>query len=204
MSEYELKAEEETVKRKRMLYMGSNREERINQPFVHLLLGFSRKSHGHEERCIRSVDKGIGDELEIFESKLKAIGGYWRIHRTVNPRDVEKARKHLICRLINHPEKASYIDSEWRTSLLQPDCVYGEKHFMFDVDTKNKGVMDMLNSEVSEKGALIIGVHESPKGYHVITTPFDTREVCKHEDITLCRDGYYFVKEVNPHLFKSN
>lgn len=165
-----------------------------------MLLAFSRKSHGHKERCVRSVFKGTGNEIGVFEAKLKAIGGYWRIHMTVNARDIEKARKHLICRLIEHPEKGAYIDSEWRTSLLQPHCVYGNKEFMFDVDTKDEQKIAEIEKLIPEDCKLM--AVESPKGYHYVTKPFDTREICKLEDVSLHRDGYYFVQEVNPHLFK--
>lgn len=177
--------------------MSSNREERIDAAFVHIYLAMARVSQGSKAACIRSVDKSRGDELAILEAKLKVIGGYWRIHKTVNARDVEKARRWLICRLINHPEKAAFIDSEWRTALLQPDCVYGAKRFMLDIDSQDFLVLDKVKTEIHSKGATIFSMHQSPKGWHYITTPFDTREVTTIPDVTLLRDGYYFVKEVN-------
>lgn len=189
--------------------MGSNREERIDKKYVHLYLAFSRKSHGFEERCIRSVCKDTPNELESFEAKLKAIGGYWRIHRTVNARDVEKARVHLICNLVRHPEKAAYVDSEWRTSLLQPDCIYGKKKFMLDIDTQDEDKLQIVEDLIphvvqyegyEESGAIIDRI-KSVKGWHYITKPFDTREVCSLDYVSLIRDGYFFVKEVNPQLF---
>jgi len=177
--------------------MESNREERTDKDYVHVLLGLSRRSHtGEKERCIRKVDKGFGDEIEIFEAQLKAIGGYWRIHKTVNARDVHKAMKHLMCNLIQHPEKASYIDSEWRTSLLQSSCIYGDKYFMLDLDCNDKEFLSEVFSRMEESKAVVIEEHKSPKGIHIITMPFDTREVCKIPNVSLLRDGYYFIKEV--------
>ncbi len=174
----------------------SNREQRILTSSVHVLMGLARPSHGQKSQCMRSVDKGRGDELRVFEAKLRAIGGYWRIHRTVNARDVEKARKWLLCKPINHPEKASYIDSEWRTALLQPENIYGQKKFMLDVDTKDTSILPKIEYLIAKEG-VFIERHESPNGWHYITMPFDTREICTLEDVTLVRDGYYFIKEVD-------
>ena len=171
----------------------SNREQRQESPFVHVLLAMARPCHGEKSACIRSVDKGRGDELEILTVKLQTIGGYWRIHKTVNARDVEKARKWLICQLIHHPEKASYVDSEWRTALLQPEHIYGDKKFMLDVDREDSSLIESVEYLV---GNNFIEKHKTPKGWHYITKPFDTREICGLTDVTLVRDGYYFIKEV--------
>lgn len=38
---------------------------------------------------------------------------------------------------------------------------------------------------------------KSPKGWHIITEPFDTREICKLDYVTLLRDGYYYIKMVD-------
>lgn len=175
----------------------SNREVRIEREFVHVLLALARPVHGEKAQCIRTVDKGIGDEVDRLEAILKFKGGYWRIHRTVNPRDCEKARKVLLCQLINHPEMASYIDSQWRTALLQPECVYGSKRFMLDVDTKDE---DKLNEIAVRLGEIPFKLYKSPNGWHYVTMPFDTRKVCELDYVTLVRDGYYFVREVGKRL----
>jgi hypothetical protein len=169
-----------------------NREKRIEQPSVHILMALARPSQGSKSACIRTVDKGRGDEIDILEAKLKVMGGYWRIHRTVNARDCSKALKWLMCRLINHPEKACYIDSEWRTALLQKECIYGQGKFMLDVDTQDEVRIQEIEKLVPD----ILEKIKTPKGWHYITKPFDTRDVCKFPDVTLLRDGYVFIKEV--------
>ncbi len=177
--------------------MSNNRERRDYTESVHVLMGLMRSSKGEKKACIRSVDRERGDELKMLEARLKIIGGNWRIHRTVNARDVEKARKWLLKELIDHPEKGSFIDSEWRTALLQPGHTYGQKRFMLDVDTKDKDQIDEVERRIFEsRDGLTVDKHESPNGWHYITLPFDTRKVCELEFVTLLRDGYYFVKEV--------
>ena len=46
------------------------------------------------------------------------------------------------------------------------------------------------------KQGQFVAKHKSPKGWHIITKPFDTREVCALPNVTLLRDGYYFVEEL--------
>lgn len=169
----------------------SNREQREHKKSLHLYLAMRRPSvSGEKSGCIRSVIKRPDEDLEVLKYKLKIVGGHWRIHRTVNARDVEKARKWLLKKLIDHPEKGAYVDSEWRTALLQPGCIYGDKRFMLDVDRKDKNLIENVEYYIGDN---FIEKHESPKGWHYITKPFDTRDVLELEDVTLIRDGYYYV-----------
>jgi len=177
--------------------MSSNRENRIYQENVHLFLALQRKGTAKDKRCIRSVIKHNEEEdLKILEAKLKAIGGEWRIHKTVNARNCEKARKILLKVLIDHPEKASVIDSEWRTALMQKECRV-TNHFMLDIDTKDEEILKIIDKRIIEDGkGIIYEKHETPKGWHYITEPFDTRWVLLKDCVTLLRDGYYYIKTV--------
>ena len=173
----------------------SNREKRVEINHVHLYLALSRPSQGEKADCIRTIDKGGEHELDFLIAKLKIIGGYWRIHRTVNARDVQKARIWLMKDLLDHPEHASYIDSQWRTALLQPECKT-TNFFMLDIDTQDE-------EKITRIRELLAGIYrheeiKSPKGWHIICDPFDTRELLQTfpNDITLLRDGYYFICEV--------
>lgn len=67
--------------------MSNNREERIYKDNVHLFLGIQRTGTSKDKKRVRRVIKhDEEDDLNVFEAKLKAIGGEWRIHRTVNAR----------------------------------------------------------------------------------------------------------------------
>lgn len=179
----------------------SNHEEKDFTEFVDVLMAFQRTKFTDKHACIRHVVKrqeDIKQDIDCLEAKLKVLGGEWRIHKTVNKRDVEKARKWLLKHLIDHPEKASFVDSLWRTALLQTECIYGEKHFMLDVDTKEADKILVLDACLVAEQAMPILKVETPKGFHVITKPFDTREVleqCKGY-VTLLRDGYHYLKTV--------
>jgi hypothetical protein len=173
----------------------SNREKRTEIESLHLYLALARPSQGEKADCLRTIIKGHYNELEILKSKLQTIGGYWRIYKTVNARDVQKARIWLMKDLLDHPEHASYIDSQWRTALLQPECNI-DKNFMLDVDTSDINKVTEIKYVIRNSGGEILKEIKSPKGWHFITKPFDTRRVCSMPDVTLIRDGYYFICEV--------
>jgi hypothetical protein len=54
----------------------------------------------------------------------------------------------------------------------------------------------ILEGYLLEISAKILKRIKTIKGWHYITEPFDTREVCKLDYVTLLRDGYVFVKEI--------
>jgi hypothetical protein len=173
----------------------SNREKRTTTETLDLYLAFARNCHGEHPDCIRTVIKGNYNELEILKNKLLSIGGYWRIHKTVNSRSVEKARIWLLKDLIDHPEHASYIDSQWRTALLQKEC-RATNYFMLDIDTCDTLKVMFIEGKIKESNGTVIRRTKSPKGWHYITESFDTRNVLMIDDVTLIRDGYEFICEV--------
>jgi len=189
--------------------MSNNKEKRIYKDKVHLFLAIQRTGTAKDKKCIRHIIKeDEEEELRIFEAKIKQLSGEWRIHRTVNARDVNKAYKWFMKHMIDYPERASCIDSIWRTALLQQECK-AEKYFMLDVDTKDEDNLflfeDLLecieNSWVNRPKStgdkrLVLVKIKTPKGYHYITEPFDTRRICKLDYVTLIRDGFYYIKTV--------
>jgi hypothetical protein len=177
----------------------ANHEARPRADAVDLLLAFARRKDGvPNSKCIRTVIKDYDLDLALLEAKLRVLGGTWRIHKTVNKRDTDKARKWLIHKLIDNPEYAGCVDSLWRTALLQPNCIYGEKRFLLDVDTEEPNKIIELEEiiGVGMTDSNLIEKIKTPHGWHYITRPFDTREVCKLKYVSLIRDGYLFIKKV--------
>jgi len=176
--------------------MSSNREKRYDKEYLHLFLGLKRIGTNTDHECLRTVIYDENRDLKMFEARLLCLGGEWRIHRTVNARCPQKAMKHLIKKLIDHPEKAPNIATEWRTSLLQPENIYGNKKFLLDIDTNKEHELLRIKEIALACNADITLRIKSPKGEHWICKPFDTREICKEENVSLIRDGYYYVKTV--------
>lgn len=121
---------------------------------MHLFLGIQRTGTSKDKKCIRSVIKHSEEDLKVFEAKLRTIGGEWRIYKTVNARDVKKAYKIFMKNMIDYPEKASYIDTEWRTALLNRACKATD-YFMLDIDTQDeekiKTIENLISKEVDLK-----------------------------------------------------
>lgn len=175
--------------------MSNNREKRIYAENVHLFLALQRTPKQGNKRCFRHVIKDEELDLKIVEEKCKVFGGEWRIHKTVNCRNIEKARKWLLKHLIDYPENASFVDSCWKTALLQKECKV-TKYFMLDIDTQDPEIIGKIVKILYENKVIVLNMIKSPKGWHYITEPFDTREVTAIEEVTLIRDGYYYVKTV--------
>lgn len=175
--------------------MSNNREERVACDVVHLYLALQREGTAKDKKCIRQVIKDESLDLDILVSKCKTMGGSWRIHKTVNARDCEKARKLLFKILIDYPERASVIDSEWRTCLLQKECAV-TRFFMLDVDTQDIDKLNTLENEIAKDANRILSVHKTPKGYHYILENNTLQNVRELEFVTILRDGFYYVKSV--------
>jgi len=173
-----------------------NKEKRFSRLYVNMFMGLQRKKDGENSRCVRHViNHDRSEDLKIFKSKLRILGGIWRIHETVNKRDCAKAMKWLQKKMIDNPDIASNIDTWWRTALLQKECIYGDKQFMLDVDAEREdivaGIISMLPPGTQYK-------IKTPGGWHFVVDPFDTRELINDygELVSLHRDGYSFVEMV--------
>ncbi|MDQ5884032.1 MAG: hypothetical protein QG556_369 [Pseudomonadota bacterium] len=171
----------------------SNKDWRNTEENVHVLCGFLRKKTNPDARprCIRRIEKS-SDDLQILKRELQVIGGNWRIHRTVNKRSTAKAFKILQHYMLDHPDCARFLDSEWKTTLLQPESK-AEKKFMLDIDTNDLTVISEAESIV---GDILESVKTPSGGMHWIVQPFDRRNIEHLKDITVLTDGYIFVDQV--------
>lgn len=173
----------------------ANHERKIEADFYNILLGIKRTKDGEKAECIRAVEKNPED-LEVFKFRCKLLGGIWRIYRTVNLRDTEKARLYVIHQLIDFPEKRGYVDSVWRTGLLQKSSIYGENKWLLDIDTEDSSSLCELEKCLKKAKVEIVKVIKTPKGYHYIVKPFDAREIYQLKFVSLLRDGYVFVEKI--------
>ena len=174
----------------------ANHELREYTNSLDILMALSRTKDNQKTRCIRVVAKNYERDLEFLEAKVKLIGGKWRIHKTVNQRDTEKARIWLLKKLIDFPEGRGFIDSLWRTALLQNACIYGNKKFLLDVDTKDTQKLVDLEEVIDNSSGIVIERIETENGWHFITKGFDTRKVCALDYVHLIRDGYVYIKTI--------
>jgi hypothetical protein len=182
---------------------------------LHVYVALRRVSASKNENagltklCKRFVDKD-GDEQEMLRRVRKACDepGLWRIYRSVNKRDTEKALKLLQVKIIMTPEQVvDKVDSEWKSILMGSKCK-GERKFLIDVDNPDvehyKKVLNFLHfTEVMRKDESKpykdqLRVYEqvsTPNGFHVVTEAFDTRELEKQfPDVEVKRDDLLYVE----------
>lgn len=176
----------------------SNHETKYVTNSVHLLMAFQRTKDGEKARCLRVVVRDLQEDLAILEARLRIIGGEWRIHKTINERDTEKARIWLLHHMIDNPDDRGRIDSTWRTALLQKECIFGEKRWLLDIDTKYASHLAEIEEIISASGGTVHERVETPGGWHFITNGFDIRKACEYHCVTLIRDGYVFIKKITP------
>jgi hypothetical protein len=173
----------------------SNHEEKPVTNAVHMLMAFKRtKDNDGPAKCLRVVVRDYDMDLFLLEEKCKRLGGEWRIHKTINARDTEKARIWLMHRLIDDPNVRGYVDSIWRTALLQKECIHGEKKFLLDIDTKDAKQIADLEGMIDASGGIVYERVPTTNGWHFITNAFDTRGLDGF--CSLIRDGYVFIKKV--------
>ena len=177
-----------------------DKERRQPMTTCHLLIAIRRKKENKEEDmtwrgelCFRQVVTDYEEDLATLTNKIQRFPGVWRIYKTTNARDISKARKMLMTKLINEPEEWDYrVDSLWRTCLLQPDCK-AERNFLLDIDTKDEVVLEELAPKLSGK---VLQQVETPNGWHIVAEKFDVRALEGIKDVEFKRDGYVFVDRI--------
>jgi hypothetical protein len=171
----------------------ANHEAKHYSDAVDIYMALSRTKDGQKAECLRVVAKNPERDLALLELRCKLNGGKWRIHKTVNMRDTEKARIWLLHKLIDFPDGRGFVDSLWRTALLQVECIHGDKKFLLDVDTKDEEKLSVIRVLIGDN---LIQEVETENGYHFITKAFDTRKICELDYVELIRDGYVYVKTI--------
>ena len=174
-----------------------NTEEQIKTDKLDLYIAIKRKKENPDlkkELCFRTIIIDEEKDLNYLKAKISSHPGIWRIYRTVNSRNTDIARKLLMCKLINEPDKwSSRIDTLWRSMLLQKECK-ATNNFLIDIDSKDenilKEVFNILNLGKSYP------FKNTPNGFHIIVPKFDTRLLEKFDCIEIKRDAYYFIEKI--------
>lgn len=172
----------------------ANTEKRFYRDELHLFLAFRRRKTNQDGpiRCFREIIYDEAISLERLKVKVRTVPGVWRIHRTVNPRDVAKAAKVLQKRLIDDPRNACSLDQVWRTCLLQKES-RGGRRFLVDIDDPAQ-----LPRCLEIIGDNIVGepVPTPSGGYHVVCESFDARPLRALDEVDVQPDGYLFVEQM--------
>ena len=165
---------------------------------MHLLVALRRKkdeqNHGLDELCFRQVYRNDTD-LELLSLRMKNAGGYWRVYRTVNERDPQKALKMFQHELLDNKVLPENFEQKWKSVLLNPENKTS-RNFLLDLDTSNGSIYSMLVEYLLGNNIKVFDSNTTPNGYHVVTEPFDTRQVVNlFKDLEVKKDSLFFLHD---------
>jgi len=143
----------------------------------HMYVAIKRKKdniNAKNKLCIRQIIKDYDKDRKIIISKMKILEhGHWRLYRTVNARNVEKAYREFIHYLIDNGPIIN-IDSKWKSILLK-NHNKAESKFLIDVDKPGKSIERNMSKYLQERNIQIYEHTTTLNGLHFIVAPFDTR-----------------------------
>lgn len=168
----------------------SNTERSNNIKEVHVYLALKRMKDNDEHICLRQIAYDEVKDLEILKARCRLIPGNWRIHRTVNKRDLEKSRKMFIHTLLDTDRNE--VDRLWRSCILQTENK-AERKLMFDLD--NKSEFNNITKILNDNHIDVVEFKETTNGYHIVVDRCDTRLFKDIKDLTILRDGYILIEK---------
>lgn len=165
-----------------------------NPDSVHLFVALDRKKDNplnSGKMAIRQIIRNYDDDLSIIQAKCNLNQGMsFRLYRTVNSRSLSKAFKLFQHKLIDIPDPKR-IESLWKSCLLSSNAS-NERKLLVDIDS------DCLDEPYNRLIDLGVRIHESvktPRGYHIVTDPFDTRNF-QYDNVEIKKDALIFVKMI--------
>lgn len=127
--------------------------------------------------------KHLREKISMYERIAEEH--HARVYVSVNPRDLKKAKKDLLVRLIQTEEVAN-LHSQLFSSLMR--CpVKEKKRFMIDIDTKEEETISLVYDSIPEDH--ITHVLPTKNGLHLITKPFDIRLLYQSDLVEFKKDG---------------
>lgn len=129
-----------------------------------------------------------------YEARLD--GKKLRIYASVNKRDINKAIREFKYRQLD----ADYYDPESRDSFyydiknrfistLMAPKARAETQFLIDIDNQTPETLREVCKVIDTLGASIIKRYDTKSGVHLITTPFNPKELEGIEDVSVNKDG---------------
>jgi len=179
--------------------MSNNKERMEPTDTVHLFLALRRNKDNrdiedHQELCFHQVVRDYDKDLAILKTRIASFPGTWRIHKTVNKRNIHRARIWMMKRLIDTDGSYDYrIDTLWKKALMNNPI---KEKFLIDIDTTNEDVLNNITDKLVVNDIEFYSVTNTPNGYHIVCDHFDTRLIADIENVSFKRDGYVFVEKV--------
>lgn len=148
---------------------------------------------------------------EIYSAFEKFVaegvpGEVSRYYMSINARNMEKTQNMLIAKLALEDCDLTKIEPITIGLAMQPGCA-AEKHWLFDIDTKNIEEVACITADFNsvigsideENRPEILSFEPTPNGYHLITSHgFDCRAILEKwgNIISLHRDDYTLIAQL--------
>lgn len=166
----------------------------------HVYILLRRKKDNAEplpQLCRKYIAEGNPfEQMDQLRKITQLEPGVWRIYRTVNKRNFDKARELLMIKLIQDPnDYTDKIGTLWKSIMMKPECK-AEKKWLLDIDTKEEAKVTKVFDFLKEKDVKIHRVDETPNGWHLVTDGFDCREL-HLDELEIKKDGLLFMELVN-------
>lgn len=180
---------------------------------VYVLLAIARSKENEEygsntEPAIREIvedEKDFKMKIERMNHAVESSDSDFRLYLSANARDSMKAFFQLRSEMdswvqmrLNGNEgvkkKFKRIDSEFK-SVLQKNGCKDDSNFIFDLDETSKEEMKELKNDVEDFTEVRM-VQETPNGFHLVSGPFNYRELDTDVGFELKRDGMIFVSYI--------
>jgi len=169
---------------------------------THVLVALRRKSVNKNENvnlkklCHRMVVRSDETVEEVAENlkKLCWEPGTWRMYRTVNRRDLNKAMVMTQVGMLEHPESyLEKVDGKWKSNLMKEE-VKAERKFLLDLDTTDLEKREFIFKYLTDKQVEVFETVETPNGFHFVTEAFDTRDLESSVlELEVKRDDLFFL-----------
>lgn len=180
--------------------MSNNKERIIPTDTIHILLALRRNKDNksldpeHRELCFHQVIRDYDTDLKLLKVRITSHPGIWRIHRTVNARNLKNARLWMMKKLIDTDGSYDYrIETLWKKALMNNPV---KQNMLIDIDTIDDNIINKVKDILNKNSIKILEEGESPNGYHIVCPIFDTRLILNMDYVGYRRDGYVFVEEV--------
>lgn len=167
------------------------RHDRQTPMRVHLFCS-RNKDNAHVEgfkqrrRSFLAHDSDIESVERRFEEFVAEgrTGEMCRWYSSLNPRDPDTVRRHLIHRLVDGNVDVARLDSTVASIAAHAECA-AERRWFFDFDDTNVVTLAEFKADLCNAGGFIVNretelieVHETPHGFAIVVPHgFDTREL---------------------------
>jgi len=154
--------------------------------------GFDKNHNGVP--CIREVGRYHEEQvINKLKSAISNFKGTWRIYKSVNERDFDKAYIKLQIDMIKGEVPPEKIDSKWKSILMSPKNKLGRGKWLIDIDDKD--MLDTIMDYLEENDIEVIDCFDTPNGYGIITNPFDSREF-NFPNVDIKKDALKFLERI--------